>query len=147
MDQRHVVGAENALNRCNAGLWPSLLARGWFSGSRRKRMALPKPPYCSRAYVYRRSRRGTLYVQRCTIKPSSSWQDARRKTPNDLFLAPLSLSLSLSLFLLSCLFLSFTLPFLLSVLFHQSCLLRLYLLSILSPSSFRLHIYTLYGSI
>lgn len=42
--------------------------------------------------MYRRSRRGTLYVQRCTIKPPSSWQDARRKTPNDLFLASLSFS-------------------------------------------------------
>lgn len=65
---------------------------------RRGRMALPKPPYrtSSRTYMYRRSRRGTLYVQRCTIKPPSSWQDARRKTPNDLVPAPLS---SLSLFL------------------------------------------------
>lgn len=44
--------------------------------------------------MYQRSRRGTLYVQRCTIKPPS-WQDARRKTPNDLFSASLSLFLSL----------------------------------------------------
>lgn len=56
------------------------------------------PTVRPRAYMYRRSRRSTLYVQRCTIKPSSSWQDARRKTPNDLF--PVSLSLSLPLILL-----------------------------------------------
>lgn len=55
------------------------------------------PTVRPRAYMYRRSRRGTLYVQRCTIKPSSSWQDSRRKTPNDPFPAPFS-SLFLSLF-------------------------------------------------
>jgi len=55
------------------------------------------PTVRPRAYVYRWSRRGALYVQRCTIEPPSSWQDARRKTPNDLLLASLPLSLSLSL--------------------------------------------------
>lgn len=95
------------------------------------------PTVRSRAYMYRRSRRGTLYVQRCTIKPPSSWQDARRKTPNDLFSV-----LSLSFYLSPLLFSSFVLPFLLSVLFRRSCLLRLYLLSIpfLSPSPFGLYI-------
>lgn len=28
-------------------------------------------------------------MQRCTIEPPSFWQDARRKTPNDLFSLPL----------------------------------------------------------
>lgn len=75
---------------------PRYSRRGWFSGSRRRggRPCQNHPTVRSRAYMYRRSRRGTLYVQRCTIKPPSSWQDARRKTPNDLSSQPLSLFLS-----------------------------------------------------
>lgn len=70
-------------------------------------------------YMYRRSRRSTLYVQRCTIDSPSSWQDARRKTPNDLFSLPLVPSRALRLSLSS-----FVLFYLLSILFHRGCLLR-----------------------
>jgi len=59
------------------------------------------PTVRPRAYVYRWSRRGALYVQRCTIEPPSSWQDARRKRRLTISCLPLSLSLSLSLLLLS----------------------------------------------